>query len=164
MRDVRDAVSIAKAEGGRKGRIERDENEHAATIPVTFTKPCVHCFHQTGVDGSVTRPVCHRCQDIEQQVNGPRPVNPIKVHPPPPPMAKPESETRVWKKKRTPKRAARWAWRPWTEAEDQALLDAPTTGTSGRLPRGVLPALAKRLGRSKDAVVQRRRVLRKRAA
>ena len=80
---VRDAVSIAKAEGGRKGRIERDENERAETIPVTFTKPCVHCFHQTGVDGSVTRPVCHRCRSIEAALN-PRRPNPVKVHPPPP--------------------------------------------------------------------------------
>jgi len=76
-----------------------------------------------------------------------------------------EDETRVrLKPKRKPKTTGDSRWRPWTEAEDRALLEAPTTGAAGRLPRGVLPALTKRLGRTKDAVVQRRRMLRQRAA
>ena len=151
----------SKAAGGRKGRVSLEESEIAETIPVVIVRRCVHCFGRTGVDSSVTRPVCGRCRSTEAALN-PRAINPIKVHPPPPPVAKPESETRVWKapkRKRKPKAASRW--RPWTEAEDRVLRDAPTTGAAGRLPRGLLPVLAKRLDRTPYAVAQRRRMLRR---
>ena len=156
--------SRGKADGGRKGREEAALNAAAEQIPTTARRRCVHCLRGTDVATHIRRPVCAQCRAIESGLN-PRTANPIMVRvpdPPAPPL--PERETRVWTArpklaKPKPRPAGRVTgkgrgankrpWRLWT-AEEDAFIMKP----------GNARDVAAAIGRTRDAVWLRRRVLR----
>lgn len=80
------------------------------------------------------------------------PAKPKTMTAKPKPAPKPKPKPRP----RKPKPPSRWEWRAWSVEEDAAVMSAPGVSAAGRFPRGGLEALAKRLGRTKDAVRIRR--------